>query len=158
MVSSLIQIRRFHPGDEQAFRELNEAWISHYFAIEDEDRATLGDPNGYILQRGGHIFMAFLDDRPVGSCALIFLAEGVFEVAKMAVAEEQRGMGIGRQLLEHAIAEARATGAKKLSLETNDKLQPAIRLYESTGFKHLPPDRQNHSAYVRANVFMELEL
>jgi GNAT superfamily N-acetyltransferase len=158
MVSSLIQIRRFHPEDEQAFRELNEAWISRYFVIEDEDRAILGDPNGYIIQRGGHIFMAFLDDLPVGSCALIFVAPGVFEVAKMAVAEEQRGMGIGRQLLERAIAEAKEAGARKLSLETNAKLQPAIRLYESAGFKHLPPDRQHHSAYARAGVFMELEL
>jgi putative acetyltransferase len=158
MVSSLTQIRRFHPDDAGAFRELNEAWVSHYFVMEDEDRAILNDPDGCILQRGGQIFMAFLEKRPVGSCALVFVAPGIFEVAKMAVAESQRGMGIGRQLLEHAIAEARAAGAKRLSLETNTKLQPAIRLYESVGFRHLPPDRETHSAYARANVFMELEL
>ena len=158
MTLSQIHIRRFEAGDATAFRELNEAWIEKYFVIEDADRAALGNPRGYILEKGGHIFMAFLEDKAVGTCALIRTGPGAFEVAKMAVAEEHRGMGIGRRLLEHTVAEAKQLGATSLSLETNTKLSPAIRLYESTGFRRLPPEEAHHSPYARANVFMEMRL
>ena len=95
---------------------------------------------------------------PIGCCALLAIAPGEFEVAKMTVTESFRGTGIGRKLLEEAIAEARASGAHRLYLETNSKLTPAIRLYESLGFRHLPPERIVPSAYARANVYMELFL
>jgi len=84
------------------------------------------------------------------------IAPGEFEVAKMAVTESSKRMGIGRRLLEKAIAEARALGAHRLYLETNRTLSPAIRLYESLGFRHLPPERIVPSAYARADVYMEL--
>jgi putative acetyltransferase len=158
MVLSQIEIRRFGESDATAFWELNVAWIAKYFAMEDADRAALGNPSGYILQKGGHIFMAFMGSEPVGTCALIRTGPGSFEVAKMAVKEEHRGAGIGRRLLEHTVAEAKKLGAKSLSLETNTKLTPAIRLYESTGFRHLPPEKVMPSPYARANVFMEMEL
>ena len=73
----------------------------------------------------------------------------------MTVAESCRGAGIGRRLLEKAVAESRASGAHRLYLETNDKLTPAVRLYESMGFRHLPPERIVPSPYDRANVYME---
>jgi putative acetyltransferase len=153
-----VEIRGFEKGDEAAFRELNEAWIAKYFVLEDADRAALGDPSGYILGRGGHVYMACAGGRAVGTCALIVTGPDAFEVAKMAVDEAYQGMGIGRKLLQHAVAEAKQLGAKTLSLETNTKLQSALHLYETTGFRHLPAERVAPSAYARANVFMEMEL
>jgi GNAT superfamily N-acetyltransferase len=158
MDAKQVEIRRFRDENTAAFYELNVAWIEKFFVMEDADRAALGDPAGYILAKGGHIFMAFLGARPVGTCALIRTKPGEFEVAKMSVSEEVQGMGIGRRLLEHAVAEARVLGTARLSLETNSKLTPAIRLYESTGFRHLPQERVAPSPYVRANVFMEMVL
>jgi GNAT superfamily N-acetyltransferase len=66
--------------------------------------------------------------------------------------------GIGRILLERTIAEARAAGAHRLYLETNQKLVVAIGLYQSVGFRHLPAERVVPSPYARANVHMELYL
>ena len=94
----------------------------------------------------------------MGCCALLAMSSGEFEVAKMAVTESCRGSGVGRSLLERAITEARSSGATRLYLETNRKLRPAIRLYESLGFQHLPPARIVPSAYARADVYMELLL
>jgi hypothetical protein len=56
----------------------------------------------------------------------------------------------------HVIGAARASGARRLYLETNRKLANAIHVYESLGFRHLPPERVVPSPYARANVYMEL--
>jgi GNAT superfamily N-acetyltransferase len=153
-----VSIRPFRAGDGEAFRVLNEAWIGRLFGIEEKDRSTLGDPEGNILARGGHILMAAEGEAAVGCCALILVRSGVYEVAKMTVVESHRGRGLGRKLLAHTIAQAKALGAKKLYLETNSSLSDAIHLYEALGFRHLPPERAPHSDYVRADVFMEMGL
>lgn len=157
-VLSPVEFRPFAAGDESAFRDLNEAWIAGHFVVEEKDWEVLNDPVGHILQRGGAIFMALRDGAAIGTCSLLAKEKGVFEVAKMTVAESCRGLGIGRKLLAHVIEYARATGASRLYLETNSKLQNAVHVYESLGFRHLPPERVHPSPYARANVYMELLL
>jgi GNAT superfamily N-acetyltransferase len=146
----------FQPGDESAFRKLNEAWIRQYFVIEPKDVEVLGDPVRHILDRGGEIVMAVLDGRPAGCCALLAMPQNGIEIGKMAVAEEHRGKGIGRGLLAHAVKVARERGAERLYLETSTKLPAAIRLYESHGFRYLPPERVQPSPYARSDLFMEM--
>ncbi len=151
-----IQLRSFQSGDEAAFRRLNEDWINKYFVMEAEDRLVLEHPVSEILQPGGHIFMALSNGVPVGCCALLAMEENTFELAKMTVAEEFRGHGIGRELLQYAIKQAKALGATRLFLGSNSTLANAIHLYESAGFRHVPPERLGPSHYARANVFMEM--
>jgi GNAT superfamily N-acetyltransferase len=153
-----VTIREFLPGDEPAFRRLNEEWIVREFALESKDEEVLAEPQRAILDRGGRIFFAFRGGNAVGCCALLAMAPGEYEVAKMAVTESSRGSGVGRTLLARVIAEARASGATRLYLETNHKLTPAIRLYESLGFRHIPPARITPSPYARADVYMEMVL
>ncbi len=153
-----IAFRLFQHGDADAFRELNEEWIARFFAIEEHDHIQLRDPENYILRSGGRIVMAVAGEERVGCCALIFVRPGVFEVAKMAVSERYRGHGIGRKLLEYAIAQAKTLGAHTLELASNSKLANAVHLYESLGFRHLPPEQVEPTPYARANVFMELHL
>ena len=149
-------IREFQPGDEDAFRKLNEEWIRRYFVMEHKDEASFADPQKTILDGGGKILLAVLDDHPVGCCALLAIAPGEFEIVKMAVTEAVQRNGIGRRLLERTIAEGFALGAHRLYLETNQKLRNAIRLYESMGFRHVPAERVIPSPYARANVYMEM--
>lgn len=153
-----LTIREFEPGDELAFRALNEAWITRYFVMEPEDEHALADPWGTILNPGGRILFAVQQGRVVGCCALRAMGPGEFEVAKMAVAESARRSGIGRRLLTGVVEAARAARAARLYLETNRILTPAIRLYESAGFRHLPPERIVPSPYARADVYMEMWL
>ena len=153
-----LAIREFRPGDETAFRELNEQWIVRYFALEPEDEAALRNPREKILDPGGRIFFAVLGGEIVGCCALRVIAPREYELSKMAVAEQHRGAGVGRRVLETVIAEARAMGAARLYLETNHILANAIHLYEAVGFRHLPPERIVPSPYSRADVYMELFL
>ena len=154
-----IEIRPLHSGeDATAFRTLNEEWITRYFTLEKADRETLGDPENKILKKGGYIFMAYLGDQAVGCVALIPIGGGVYELSKMAVSPEFRGLGIGRRLLLHTVAQARRIGAKSLFLGSNARLENAVHLYESIGFRHVPPESLPAMPYTRANVFMELPL
>jgi GNAT superfamily N-acetyltransferase len=153
-----IEIRPFDEGDGEAFRVLNEAWIEKHFGLEEKDRVTLNDPEGKILAKGGHILMAVDGDAAVGCCALLWMRPGVYEVAKMTVAESHRGRGLGRKLLVETVALGKGLGARSLYLETNSSLVDAIHLYEEVGFRHLPPERVTPSPYARANVFMEMVL
>lgn len=149
-------IREFIPGDEEAFRNLNEEWIRRYFVLEAKDKAAFDDPQRTILDAGGKILLAMEDSQPVGCCALQARGPGEFEIVKMAVTESSQGRGLGRRLLERTIAEGFALGAQRLYLETNHVLVTAIRLYESVGFRHVPAERVVKSPYARADVSMEL--
>lgn len=150
--------REFQAGDEAIFRELNEEWIRRDFKLEAKDEHMFANPRQTILDAGGRIFFTLRDGQVLGCCALIYMAPGEFEVAKMAVAPGARGQGIGRLQLEAVIAEARAGGAKRLYLETNQVLVPALHLYEAVGFQRLPPEQVTPSPYARADVAMELWL
>lgn len=151
-----MEIVAFRPEHAEAFRTLNEAWISRHFALEAKDREVLEDPQGKILDKGGAIFMALNNDgRPVGCVALLKMADGGYEVAKMTVLEEMRGSGLGKLLMQACIDAGRELGAPRLYLETNSSLAAALSLYRAMGFKDLAPVE---SPYVRADVFMERPL
>ncbi len=154
----MICYRTFQPGDETAFRELNEAWIKSLFAMEEKDHEILSDPATHILKPGGQIVMALDGDKAVGCCALLPKEVVCFELGKMAVHDSHRGKGIGRGIVQFAIEWARAAGAKRLYLESNAKLADAVHLYESCGFTHLPPERVKPSPYARSGVYMEMWL
>ena len=144
--------------DAGAFKTLNEEWINSFFKLEQKDVEILSDPENLILRKGGHIFLAYLTGEAVGCVALIPLDGGVYELSKMAVSPRLRGLGIGRRLLQHTVGQARALGARSLFLGSNARLQNAVHLYESVGFRHVPPENLPPMPYTRADVFMELQL
>jgi ribosomal protein S18 acetylase RimI-like enzyme len=147
-----MEIVEFDPAHAEAFRTLNEAWIGKHFALEPKDREVLGDPQGQILAKGGRIFMALKDGAAVGCVALMKMADGGYEVAKMTVSEDLRGAGLGRLLMQRCIDAGAEMGASRLYLETNSSLGPALGLYRAMGFRDLAPA---DTPYVRADVFME---
>jgi len=153
-----VEIRRFQPGDAEAFRTLNEEWIVRYFHLEPKDRQVLGDPETYILKPGGAILMAIADGIAAGCCALQSMSDQTYEISKMAVSHAYQGRGIGKQLLLATIEEGRQLGARRLYIETNAMLTPAITLYASCGFCPVPADRLKPSPFARANVHLELWL
>lgn len=146
------EIVEFAPRHAEAFRTLNEAWISKHFTMEAKDREVLGDPQRKIIAPGGRIFMAMNGDEAVGCVALVKMADGGFEVAKMTVSEALRGSGLGRRLMQRCIDAGAEMGATRLYLETNSGLGPALALYRAMGFRDLAPAE---TPYARADVFME---
>jgi GNAT superfamily N-acetyltransferase len=151
-------VRPYLQGDQPAFRALNEAWIRRYFVLETKDHEILGDPEGAILRQGGAILFATVDGLPVGCCALIADGPAQYELGKMAVHEGYQGRGIGRKLIQAATETARRMGARRIHLETNAILLPALRLYESAGFIPVPAGENYPSQYSRGDTFLELWL
>lgn len=153
--SAYVKIIDYAPEYGRYFRELNEEWIKKYFMLEPTDSKVLENPEDYILDPGGHILMATYKEEVVGTCALIKMDDTAYELAKMAVSPAAQGKKIGWLLAQGLIDKARSTGAKRIYLESNTKLVPAINLYHKLGFKKVvgPP-----SPYTRANIQMELLL
>jgi ribosomal protein S18 acetylase RimI-like enzyme/Mn-dependent DtxR family transcriptional regulator len=154
---SALRIVPFAPALRAHFYRLNEAWLRKYFYVEAIDHRVLSHPETEIIARGGEILFAMLGDEVVGTCALMpdteDDADGVYELTKMAVDESRQGLGIGRALMEAAIDAFRRRGGRRLFLETNSKLIPAVRLYESMGFERQPSIKPG-SHYARADVYM----
>jgi len=148
-----LKIVPYAPALASHFYRLNEAWLRRYFYVEEIDHRVLSNPGQEIIARGGSILFAMLGEDVVGTCALLPDADGVHELTKMAVDESRQGLGIGRALLEAAIAEFRHRRGRRLFLETNSKLVPALRLYESLGFERQPSTKPD-SHYARADVYM----
>jgi GNAT superfamily N-acetyltransferase len=145
-------------ADARAFRDLNVAWISALFALEDQDRRQLDDPAGQLIEPGGGVLVARLGDQVVGCVGLAPARPGVVELVKMAVSPAHQGHGTGRALIAAAIVRARALGATRIELESNRRLAAAVHLYEASGFRHLGPDEHQPGPYARADVAMALDL
>ena len=137
------------------FKAINLEWLEHYQLLETHDVEVLDEPGKYILDGGGHIYLAKEGEEIVGSAAIINTGDGVFELAKMAVAPLHRGKGLSRLLIEKCLEKARQLGVKKLILYSNSQLQTAIALYTKYGFIHIP---LGESPFITADVKMELSL
>ena len=140
-----------------AFKQLNLAWITEHWRVEAADLKALDSPFESIIDVGGAILIGELGSAVVGTVALIPLEEGTLELAKMTVSKDARGTGLGLALGKAALARAKAMGARKVYLESNTILTPALSLYEKLGFQTLPSDARA-SPYERCNIRMERSL
>lgn len=138
------------------FRRLNLDWIERLFKVEAPDLKVLDDPEAAIIATGGMIFFALEDEAVVGTVAMLRCDEGRCELAKMAVATTHQRRGIGELLGVACKAWAADNGIRAVFLETNSKLDGAIRLYERLGFRHAP--WPHPSDYARGDVYMEMTM
>ncbi|MEO3408319.1 GNAT family N-acetyltransferase [Mucilaginibacter sp. CAU 1740] len=150
-----VQIVAYEPRYAKNFRDLNEEWISQYFKMEEADFRALDNPDSYIIEKGGTILVALYNGEAVGVCALVKMEdpEYDFELAKMAVSPKAQGKNIGYLLGKAIIDKAKTQGARKLYLESNTILKPAISLYRKLGFTKVAG---RPSPYERSNIQMEL--
>ena len=86
----------------------------------------------------GTFLVAELDGVPVG-CAGLRTGDGPPEVKRMYVDPAVRGRGVARALLRALVEHARAQGFTSLRLETGTEQPEAQALYESEGWRPIPP-------------------
>jgi len=148
-----VEIIHFNDEHAERFYQLNRAWLEKYFYVEDIDHEVLSQPRERIIDPGGFILMARIDDKIIGTAALIVSSDGQLELSKMAVDSDYQGLGIGEKLAVAAIQQYQATDFKGLFLESNRQLTPALNLYDKLGFiEQEHPKGDSH--YSRADIYM----
>jgi ribosomal protein S18 acetylase RimI-like enzyme len=128
-----VAIARYRPGeDDEAVHALiyvDAAWAEvpgHTQRSLEAWRSTLTrDYRGWVARRDG---------RPVGWVAGRVFSDGRGWVEQLAVARSARGLGLGRALLLHSLAELRERGATSLALGVQGENESAISLYRHVGF------------------------
>jgi RimJ/RimL family protein N-acetyltransferase len=138
------EVRRAEPGDAAALVRLAEAvgvepggWL-----ISDSRWRSVSDERRYLKAVRRHPDAAvFVAEDPTGVVGRLSLSRDPHPASRhvadlgLMVAATARRQGIGRALLEQAVAWARAAGVRKLELHVFPHNEPAIRLYEVFGFE-----------------------
>ncbi len=107
-----------------------------------------GPPDGLLI-------LAYLKEKAVGCIALRKISKEICEMKRLYVKKEYRGLGIGRELVNILIKEAKRLDYKFMRLDTIPSLKKAQNLYESFGFYDIEPYVYNPTEGAR---FMELDL
>jgi GNAT superfamily N-acetyltransferase len=138
-------IRRYQATDAQAVIRVFEEFMDELApaALRAEFRAyvehaigvELGRIDEYYLAREGHGFWVADDGGVIGMVGVERHSAGAAELRRMAVAASHRRRGIARSLLHTAEAFCREQGYATMVLSTSELQAPAMRLYESSGYR-----------------------
>ena len=139
----------------RALFEEYAAWLGINLCFQNFDKELASLPGDYAPP-DGRLMFAFEGDQLAGCVALRKIGEGICEMKRLFVRPEFRGRGLGRQLTEGIIKEARRIGYQRMRLDTlPPKMSIAVGVYRSLGFKEIGPYYNNP---VEGATFMELEL
>lgn len=121
-------LRPVRPADRDRILEITrEVWNGRDYIPRVFDR--------WVADAGAAFEAAEIDGVVVGVHRLRAYAPGLIWYEGLRVAEDRRRQGIARAMLEAAVAEAREQHFREMRLSTRD--EPAINLFESSGFRRL---------------------
>lgn len=109
--------------------------------------AELANLAGHYAQPRGTVLLAEVDGSMAGCCALRPLDTvdypNAAEMKRLYIRKPYRRLGLGRQLAEAILDEARVAGYSCVLLDTLDTMESARALYADIGFLEIPPYYHN---------------
>lgn len=120
----------------QLLSEMTAEAVSRYKDVRD---VSAPPPTNEPLVARSVFLIAWIGSMPVGCAALRPIELHIAEVRRMYVRPTFRRHGLARLLLEELEARAAVFGFRTLRLETGNRQPEAIALYESAGFRRIPP-------------------
>jgi putative acetyltransferase len=132
-------IRVVDPQGEDALSLLREAAIETRALYPELHSEGAPWPGNSPTPSGGTYVIAYEVEKPVGCGALRPIDSATVEVRRMYVLKNARRVGVARKILAALEASASRMGYKVMRLETGNRQQPAMSLYESFGFKRISP-------------------
>jgi len=151
-----IRIVHFSPEHKDDFYNLNAEWLNKYYFVTNEDEVLLRNPER-IIENGGMVYFALLNEEVVGTCAIIPEENNSFELIKMGVSPKAQNKGIGSLLMTACVNFVKQQNANQITLETAVPLKAAIHLYEKFGFIRTS-DEYTHPVFKRVTFKMKLNL
>jgi GNAT superfamily N-acetyltransferase len=147
-VSSPVVVRPYRVG------EIGHI-IARHGVLYHEEYGWDGSFEGFVAEIAGAFarahdplregcWVAVRDDAILGSVFVVDAGEGAAKLRMLYVEPRARGLGVGRKLVETAIAFAREAGYGRMTLWTNDILHSARRIYVAAGFR-LVAEERHHS-------------
>ncbi len=119
--------------------------------FEAELRGLPGD----YAPPGGALLLAFLGEECAGCIAVRPLSRDLCEMKRLYVRPRWRGLGIGRQLIEAVLGEARRAGYRAIRLDTLPSMTAARAMYVALGFRAIAP---YYESPIPGTAFLELDL
>lgn len=104
----------------------------------------LADPSPILVEgylRRGSCYIAEQDGFIVGVYVLLPTRPDTVELVNVAVDEAHQGKGIGKRLVQHAVAQAKALGYKTIEVGTGNSSVDQLALYQKCGFRITGVDR-----------------
>ncbi len=138
----------------QLFREY-ETWLDMDLCFQSFEEEMQNLPGKYAPPEG-RLYLANIDGEAAGCIALRKIGDGICEMKRLFLRDAARGHGLGKELIEKVIADAREIGYSKMRLDTYPpKMGKAVSLYEAHGFRKIEAYYDNPHEGV---LYMELDL
>ncbi len=134
-----VRAARF-PEDAQAVVEIFREYVlspSVDLAFQGFEEEFANLPGPYAPPDGG-LLLARLDERVVGCAAFRKVDATTCEMKRVYVRPAARGTGLGRQLVERVLRDAREAGYARICLDVLPEFVAAQQLYAALGFKPAP--------------------
>ena len=133
MTISRIQIHRATPADAPAVRQLVRAAYAKWVPIMGrEPMPMLADYD--LAVREHEVDLVYVGGQMVALIEVILHPDHLF-IENLAVAPGHQGLGLGRRLLEHAEARAKALGLAEMRLLTAQEMAGNAAFYQSVGYR-----------------------
>lgn len=132
--------------DIEAVRRLFQAYaqsLDFSLCFQGFDEELAGLPGKYAAGSRGALLLAKVNDQAVGVVGLRNLGDGIAEMKRLYIDPAGRGHNFGRALTDAVLAEARRFGYRAIRLDTFPSMVAANRIYDSLGFRDIPPYYDN---------------
>ncbi len=128
----MLTLRRAEAADAAAVRSLTRAAYAKWVPVIGREPKPM-TANYQTAVRLNRIDLAYDDSELAGLIETIDRSDHLL-IENVAVAPERHGQGIGRTLMAHAEAIARAAGYRDVRLYTNRRFEANVQLYLRLGY------------------------
>ena len=129
-----INISPFRPENQAQVKSLILAGLGeHWGTVDPSKNPDLNDISSTYAN--ATFLVAWLQDKIVGTGALVPRPDGVAEIVRMSVAQDLRRRGVGRLILQQLVERTQAAGYRQIILETTAMWHEVIEFYQRCGFR-----------------------
>jgi putative acetyltransferase len=155
---NIIHAKSQHEIDEvrRLFREY-EAYLNIDLCFQQFESELVNLPGRYAPPSG--TLLLAMEGRKAFGCGALrrlrSIQDRTCEMKRLYVCPEARGLGVGKQIAKRLIQEGVRLGYSAMVLDTLDRLDATIHLYETLGFARTEPYYDNPLTGV---VYLKLDL